>query len=129
MHCKGRKQVLLLLRQVVRITTFQMENVNFIRFCNKHNNKNIFLIFCRPCISIYFFINIIQLDALNFIISLFQASTCFEHMCSLSGGQKLYYTVSGIVTAIGGRPVQSVYGTATYRCDDTRDCIIQFLPS
>ena len=28
-----------------------------------------------------------QLDALNFIISLFQASTCFEHVCSSSGGQ------------------------------------------
>ena len=28
-----------------------------------------------------------QLDALNFIISVFQASTCFEHMCSSSGGQ------------------------------------------
>ena len=26
-------------------------------------------------------VNINQLDALNFIISLFQASTCFEHMC------------------------------------------------
>ena len=33
------------------------------------------------------FININQLDALNFLISLFQASTCFEHMCSSSGGQ------------------------------------------
>ena len=44
------------------------------------------------------FININQLDALNFMISLFQASTCFEHMCSPSGGQKLYYTVSGIIT-------------------------------
>ena len=31
--------------------------------------------------------NINQLDALNFIMSLFQASTCFEHMCSPSGGQ------------------------------------------
>ena len=49
---------------------------------------------------------------------------------------KLYYTVSGIITSIGGRPVhrlredcsQSVHGTATYRCDDTRDCIIQFCP-
>ena len=49
------------------------------------------------------FLNINQLDALNFIISLFQASTCFEHMCSS-------------------------YGTATYRCDDTRDCIIHFCP-
>ena len=44
----------------------------------------------------YLFLNINQL-ALNFIINLFQASTCFEHMCSLSGW-----------------------------CDDTRDCIIQF---
>ena len=25
-------------------------------------------------------------------------------MCSSSGGQKLYYTASGIVTPIGGRP-------------------------
>ena len=33
------------------------------------------------------FININQHDALNFIISLFQASICFEHMCSSSGGQ------------------------------------------
>ena len=33
------------------------------------------------------FLNINQLDALNFIISLFQASTCYEHMCSSSGGQ------------------------------------------
>ena len=54
----------------------------------QHINTNaVILIFCWPCISIYLFININQLDALNFIISLFQASTCFEHMCSLSGGQ------------------------------------------
>jgi len=26
---------------------------------------------------------------------------------------------------VGGRPV---HRTATYRCDDTRDCIIQFCP-
>ena len=38
---------------------------------------------------------------------------------------KLYYTVSGIITPIGGRPV---HGTATYRFDDTRDCIVQFWP-
>jgi len=36
---------------------------------------------------------------------------------------KLYYTASGIITPVGGRPV---HGTATYRCDDTRGCIIQF---
>ena len=26
-------------------------------------------------------------------------------MCSSSGGQKLYYTASGITTPVGGRPV------------------------
>ena len=59
-------------------------------------------------------------------MSLFHASTCFEHMCSPSGGQNCtYYTASGIITPIGGCPV---HGTATYRCDGTRDCIIQFCP-
>ena len=38
---------------------------------------------------------------------------------------KLYYTVSVIIKTIGGRPV---HWTATYKCDDTRDCIIQFCP-
>ena len=38
----------------------------------------------HPC-RIY--LNIKQLDALNFIMSLFNASTCFEHKCSWSGGQ------------------------------------------
>jgi len=43
-----------------------------------------------------------QLDALTscFTISLFHAFTCFEHMCSSSGGSKLHYTVSGIITPI-----------------------------
>ena len=49
-------------------------------FPTQHNLQ--ILIFCWPCISIYLFININQLEALNFIISLFQASKCFEHMCS-----------------------------------------------
>ena len=35
--------------------------------------------------SQYIYLNINQLDALNFIMSLFHASTCFEHMCSSSG--------------------------------------------
>ena len=40
-------------------------------------------------ISNYLFLNINQLDALNFIMSLFEASACFEHMCSSSGGHRL----------------------------------------
>jgi len=56
------------------------------------------------------FISIInQLDAQNvcFTISLFHASTCFEHMCSSSGG---------------------IWYHHTYRCDDTRGCVMQFWP-
>ena len=51
------------------------------------------------------------------------ASTCFEHYVLIIRRSKLYYTASGIVTPEGGRPV---HRTATYRCDDTRCCIIQF---
>ena len=32
--------------------------------------------------SQYIYLNIKQLDALNFIMSLFHASRCFEHLCS-----------------------------------------------
>jgi len=49
------------------------------------------------------FISVInQLDAQHFCfsVSLFHASTCFEHMCSSSGGQNW--------------------------CDDTRGCVMQF---
>ena len=58
-------------------------------------------------------------------MSLLYPSTCFEHYVLIIRRLKLYYTASGIVTPVGGRPV---HGTATYRCDDTRDCIIQFCP-
>ena len=45
----------------------------------------------KHILSIY--LNINQLDALNFIMSLFHASKYFEHMCSSSGGP-----ASGIIT-------------------------------
>ena len=41
----------------------------------------LFLYFAHRA-SQYIYLNINQLDALNFIMSLFHASTCFEHMCS-----------------------------------------------
>ena len=41
------------------------------------------------------YLNINQLDALNFITSLFHAFTCFEHTCSSSGGQN--YTIQPLV--------------------------------
>jgi hypothetical protein len=73
-----------------------------------------------------------QLNAQNlFIISLLYASTCFEHYVLIVRKSKLYYTASGIITLVGGRPVRrlradSLHGKATYRCDDIKCCIIQF---
>ena len=67
-------------------------------------------------------------------MSLLYASTCFEHYALIIRRSTFYYTASGIITPVGGRPVhrlredfsQPVHRTATYRCDDTRYCTIQF---
>ena len=40
-----------------------------------------------------------------FIISLLYASTCFEHYVLFIRRSKFYYTASGIITPVGGRPV------------------------
>ena len=37
-------------------------------------------------------------------MSLFHASTCFEHHVLIVRRSKLYYTASGIITPLGGRP-------------------------
>ena len=71
------------------------------------------------------FINVNQLDALNFYNQFISSLYVFRAHALIVRRIELYYTVSGIITPIGGRPV---HGTATYRCDDTRDCIIQFCP-
>ena len=57
-----------------------------------------------------------------FTIRLFYASTCFEHHVLVVRKSKLYYTASGIITPLG-----VMIPEATYRCDDTRGCMIQFL--
>ena len=68
-----------------------------------------------------------RIDALNFIMSLFQASTCFEHHVLIVRRSKLYYTASGIITPLGDRPEHNLCtGRPPTECDDTRDCIIQF---
>ena len=58
-------------------------------------------------------------------MSLFHASTCFEHHVLIVRRPELYYRVSGIITPIGGRPVHRM---ATYMCDDIRECRVQFWP-
>ena len=54
-----------------------------------------------------FILVINQLDAQTFCfrVSLFHDSTCFEHHVLIIRRSKLYYTASGIITPIGGRPV------------------------
>ena len=55
-------------------------------------------------------------------------------MCSSIRRSKLYYTASGIITHVGGRPVHGLRedslnlctGWPPTVCDDTRCCIIQF---
>jgi len=51
-----------------------------------------------------FMLVINQLDVQNFCstISLFHASTCFEHHVLIIRRSKFYYTASGIITPIGG---------------------------
>jgi len=49
--------------------------------------RRVFFLYFADCASQYIYLNINQLDALNFLMSLFSASTCFEHMCSSSEGQ------------------------------------------
>ena len=45
----------------------------------------------------------------SFLMSLFHASTCFEHHVLIVRGAKLYYTASGIIIPIGGRPVHGLF--------------------
>ena len=57
-----------------------------------------FFLYFADRASQYIYLNINQLDALNFIMSLFHASTCFEQHVLIVRRAKLYYTASGIIT-------------------------------
>ena len=46
-----------------------------------------------------------------FTVSLFHASTCFEHHVLTVKKSKYYYTASSIITPVSGRPVQSPLST------------------
>jgi len=67
---------------------------------------NLFLCFdVLLTVHLSIFISVInQLGAQNFCfaISLFHASTCFEHMCSSSGGQNCITQASGIIVIPDG---------------------------
>ena len=78
--------------------------------CLWNSSLLIFCVLLRVHLSIYFLLVINQLDVQKFcfIVSLFHASTCFDHHVLIIRRSKLYYTASGIITPIG--------------------CIIQFWP-
>jgi len=103
-------------------------------FTNKWQyNNSFFDVLLTVHLSIFTLV-INQFDAQNccFTISLFHASTCFEHYVLIIRRSKLYYTASGIVTLcrwpfraqVERGMSQPAHRTATYRCDDTRCCII-----
>jgi len=82
-------------------------NMNCIYRCNSYRTN--FAVLLTVHLSIFNSV-INQLDAQNFCftISLFHASTCFEHHVLISRRSKLYYTASGIITPIGGRLVHKL---------------------
>ena len=65
----------------------------------------IWIKFAKNKYIFYIYLNINQLDALNFIMSLFHACICLEHYVLIVWRSKLYYTASGIITPKDGRPV------------------------
>ena len=79
-----------------------------------------FLIYFADRASQYIYLNINQLDALNFIMSLFHDSTCFEHKCSSSGGQNC--TIQSLVSSHDTTWYQRLYSTQHMCC--TCDCIV-----
>jgi len=80
-----------------------------------------------PSYTSIFNLVINQLDAQNFCftISFISCLYMFRAHVLIIRRSKLLYTASGIITPIGGR---LVHETATYRCDDTRGCVMQFWP-
>ena len=66
------RRILLVLNENCTLRIFdQSRHLLHTWICLNLNMNFFFLIFCWPCISIYLFININQLDAQNFIVSLF----------------------------------------------------------
>ena len=54
-------------------------------------------------------------------------TTCFEHCCAHHQDVKFYFTASGIITPVGGRPVHRLREDCTPDGHlHTRCCIIQF---
>ena len=53
-----------------------------------------------------------------YIISILYATTCFEHYVLIISRSKLYYTASGIITPVGGRPVHRLRQSSLNLCTE-----------
>ena len=81
---------------------------------------------CWPCISVYLYQYLTNLmHKIWFTISFISCLYMFRAHVLIIRRSKLHYTASGVITTIGG---SLVHATATYRCDDTRGCVMQFWP-
>ena len=114
--------------------TFRFDKFHHLyKICNKRQQKRFgFDVLLTVHLSI--FISVInQLDAQIFLFynKFISCLYMFRAHVLIIRRSKLYYTASGIIKPIGGRPVhrlRGVHRTATYRFDDTWGCIIQFWP-
>ena len=97
---------------------FVLKYETHIKFCDKFNCvthfKTYSLTFFYVLLTVHLSIFILVINQLMqkscFKISLFHASTCFEHYVLIVRRSKLYYTASGIITPIGSRPVHMCTG-------------------
>ena len=87
------------------------------------NSGRIFNVYNNTSPNSIIYLNINQLDSLQFLMSLFHASTYFEHHVLIVKRSKLYYRASGIITLVGGRPVRRLREDSLNLC-----CIIRFWP-
>ena len=115
---RGRWCNIILLRRIKRIIWSNLyipRTRPFRRIVYKIADIKCLFLYFADRASQYIYLNINQLDALNFIMSLFHASTCFEHMCSSSGGQNciIQHLVSS--HSVGGLPVHRLTDLCTGR--------------
>ena len=80
-----------------------MTKLRFIDKLNLYGTPLLCLLFNKLNL---FILVINQPDAQTFVLQyiLLHASTCFEHHVLIIRRSKFYYTASGIITPVGGRP-------------------------
>jgi hypothetical protein len=73
-----------------------------------------YFLYLADSASQHIYVNINELGALNIIMSLFHASTCFEHTCSSSGGQNCTIQPLYLYLYIDSERLQTAYSIKQY---------------